>query len=56
MRYSDVLLRAAECETFHLAQGCENKNVIIIGAGTIGLLAIQCAVALGAKSVTARCV
>lgn len=23
---------------FHLAQGCENKNVIIIGAGTIGLL------------------
>ena len=28
---------------FHLAQGCENKNVIIIGAGTIGLLAIQCA-------------
>ena len=38
---------------FHLAQGCENKNVIIIGAGTIGLLAIQCAVALGAKSVTA---
>ena len=29
------------------------KNVIIIGAGTIGLLAIQCAVALGAKSVTA---
>ncbi|MGQ7115644.1 hypothetical protein ACUOFC_62480, partial [Escherichia sp. TWPC-MK] len=36
-----------------LAQGCENKNVIIIGAGTIGLLAIQCAVALGAKSVTA---
>lgn len=38
---------------FHLAKGCENKNVIIIGAGTIGLLAIQCAVALGAKSVTA---
>lgn len=34
---------------FHLAQGCENKNVIIIGAGTIGLLAIQCAVALGSK-------
>ncbi|MCP5810018.1 alcohol dehydrogenase catalytic domain-containing protein, partial [Klebsiella pneumoniae] len=24
---------------FHLAQGCEGKNVIIIGAGTIGLLA-----------------
>ncbi|MEN1536597.1 zinc-binding dehydrogenase, partial [Pseudomonas aeruginosa] len=38
---------------FHLAQGCENKNVIIIGAGTNGQLAIQCAVALGAKSVTA---
>lgn len=38
---------------FHLAQGCKDKNVIIIGAGTIGLLAIQCAAALGAKSVTA---
>lgn len=38
---------------FHLAGGCENKNVVIIGAGTIGLLAMQCARALGAKSVTA---
>lgn len=38
---------------FHLAQGCKDKNVIIVGAGTIGLLAIQCAVALGARSVTA---
>lgn len=38
---------------FHLAQGCEGKNVIIIGAGTIGLLALQCARELGAKSVTA---
>jgi len=38
---------------FHLAQGCEGKNVIIVGAGTIGLLAMQCALALGAASVTA---
>ncbi len=38
---------------FHLAQGCEGKNVIIIGAGTIGLLALQCARELGANSVTA---
>ncbi|MBV8042995.1 galactitol-1-phosphate 5-dehydrogenase [Pluralibacter sp.] len=38
---------------FHLAQGCKDKNVIIIGAGTIGLLAVQCAAALGARSVTA---
>lgn len=38
---------------FHLAGGCENKNVVIVGAGTIGLLAMQCARALGAKSVTA---
>ncbi|MCE9991312.1 galactitol-1-phosphate 5-dehydrogenase [Enterobacter asburiae] len=38
---------------FHLAGGCEEKNVIIVGAGTIGLLAMQCALALGAKSVTA---
>nr|WP_318384557.1 galactitol-1-phosphate 5-dehydrogenase [uncultured Enterobacter sp.] len=38
---------------FHLANGCENKNVVIVGAGTIGLLAMQCAKALGAKSVTA---
>jgi len=38
---------------FHLARGCEGKNVIIVGAGTIGLLAMQCALALGAASVTA---
>lgn len=38
---------------FHLAAGCEGKNVIIVGAGTIGLLAMQCALALGAKSVSA---
>ncbi|VEB89597.1 zinc-binding dehydrogenase [Citrobacter koseri] len=38
---------------FHLAQGCKGKNVIIVGAGTIGLLAMQCARELGAKSVTA---
>ncbi|HAS1783605.1 TPA: galactitol-1-phosphate 5-dehydrogenase [Enterobacter cloacae] len=38
---------------FHLAAGCEGKNVTIIGAGTIGLLAMQCALALGARSVTA---
>lgn len=38
---------------FHLAAGCEGKNVIIVGAGTIGLLAMQCALALGANSVSA---
>lgn len=38
---------------FHLARGCRGKNVVIIGAGTIGLLAMQCALALGAASVTA---
>ncbi|MFH7908383.1 galactitol-1-phosphate 5-dehydrogenase [Enterobacter cloacae] len=38
---------------FHLASGCKDKNVIIVGAGTIGLLAMQCALALGAKSVAA---
>lgn len=38
---------------FKLAGGCEGKNVIIVGAGTIGLLAMQCALALGARSVTA---
>lgn len=36
-----------------LAGGCEGKEVIVIGAGTIGQLAIQCAKALGAKTVTA---
>lgn len=33
-----------------LANGCENKNVVIVGGGTIGLLAMQCAKAMGAKS------
>lgn len=37
----------------NLAGGCEGKEVIVIGAGTIGLLAIQCARVMGAKSVTA---
>ncbi|WKZ91440.1 galactitol-1-phosphate 5-dehydrogenase [Chimaeribacter arupi] len=37
----------------HLAGGCENKHVVVIGAGTIGQLVIQCARALGAASVTA---
>ncbi|MGQ5288562.1 alcohol dehydrogenase catalytic domain-containing protein [Pectobacterium actinidiae] len=36
-----------------LAGGVEGKEVIIIGAGTIGLLTMQCASAMGAKSVTA---
>ncbi|OOF58801.1 galactitol-1-phosphate 5-dehydrogenase [Rodentibacter genomosp. 2] len=36
----------------YLAQGCQDKNVIVVGAGTIGLLAAQAAKALGAKSVT----
>lgn len=36
-----------------LAGGCEGKEVIVIGAGTIGQLIIQAASALGAKSVTA---
>ncbi|EHK91152.1 galactitol-1-phosphate 5-dehydrogenase [Aggregatibacter actinomycetemcomitans] len=35
----------------NLAQGCADKNIIVIGAGTIGLLAAQCAAALDAKSV-----
>ncbi|NDL64313.1 zinc-binding dehydrogenase [Acerihabitans arboris] len=39
--------------TIQLAGGCKDKEVIIIGAGTIGLLAMQCAKALGARSVTA---
>ncbi len=34
-----------------LADGCRDKNVIIVGGGTIGLLAMQCAKALGAKSI-----
>ncbi|WP_413733939.1 alcohol dehydrogenase catalytic domain-containing protein [Sodalis sp. RH21] len=36
----------------HLAGGCTGKHVVIIGAGTIGLLAMQCARALGAASVS----
>ncbi|OBW96415.1 galactitol-1-phosphate 5-dehydrogenase [Gallibacterium salpingitidis] len=36
----------------NLANGCENKNVIIVGAGTIGLLAAQAAKALGAETVS----
>lgn len=36
-----------------LAGGCQGKEVIVIGAGTIGQLVIQAASALGAKSVTA---
>ena len=36
-----------------MAGGCEGKHVTIIGVGTIGLLAVQTARALGAKSVTA---
>ncbi|MDU8923828.1 galactitol-1-phosphate 5-dehydrogenase [Pasteurellaceae bacterium LIM206] len=36
----------------NLAHGCENKNVIIVGAGTIGLLAMQSAKGLGAKTVS----
>lgn len=35
-----------------LAGGCKDKHVIIIGAGTIGLLAMQCAKAMGAKLIT----
>lgn len=35
-----------------LAGGCQGKNVIIIGAGTIGLLAMQCANAMQAQSIT----
>ncbi len=38
---------------FQLAGGCKGKHVVIIGAGTIGLLALQCARALGASSLTA---
>ncbi|WP_313080804.1 zinc-binding dehydrogenase, partial [Atlantibacter sp.] len=36
-----------------MAGGCQDKNVIVLGVGTIGLLAMQSAKALGAKSVTA---
>jgi len=36
-----------------MAGGCENKNVVVVGVGTIGLLAVQAAKALGAATVTA---
>lgn len=36
-----------------LCGGCKDKNVIIIGVGTIGLLALQAAKAMGAKKVIA---
>ena len=36
-----------------MAGGCAGKNVVVIGVGTIGLLALQSAKALGAKTVTA---
>lgn len=36
-----------------MAGGCKGKNVIVLGVGTIGLLAMQSAKALGARSVTA---
>lgn len=36
-----------------MAGGCKDKNVIVLGVGTIGLLAMQSAKALGARSVTA---
>jgi galactitol-1-phosphate 5-dehydrogenase len=36
-----------------MAGGCKDKHVIVIGVGTIGLLTIQVAKALGAASVTA---
>ncbi|WP_411898775.1 alcohol dehydrogenase catalytic domain-containing protein, partial [Salmonella enterica] len=34
-----------------LAHGCEGNNVIHVGAGTLGLLALLCARRLGARSV-----
>ncbi|MCW8345817.1 alcohol dehydrogenase catalytic domain-containing protein [Vibrio sp. ZSDZ65] len=36
-----------------MADGCDNKNVVVVGVGTIGLLAVQAAKALGAATVTA---
>jgi galactitol-1-phosphate 5-dehydrogenase len=36
-----------------MANGCEGKNVVVVGVGTIGLLAVQAAKAMGAVSVTA---
>ncbi|MGR5499171.1 alcohol dehydrogenase catalytic domain-containing protein [Vibrio sp. DNB22_10_4] len=35
-----------------MAGGCKDKHVVIVGAGTIGLLTLQVAKALGAASVT----
>lgn len=35
------------------AGGCKGKHVIILGAGTIGLLAMQSAAGLGARTITA---
>ena len=35
-----------------LAGGCQNKHVVIVGGGTIGLLAMLCAKAMGASSIT----
>ena len=34
-----------------LAGGCQNKHVVIVGGGTIGLLAMLCAKAMGAGSI-----
>lgn len=36
-----------------LCGGCQDKNVIILGVGTIGLLALQAAKAMGARNVIA---
>lgn len=36
-----------------MAGGCQDKNVVVIGIGTIGLLALQTAKALGAKNIIA---
>lgn len=36
-----------------MAGGCKDKNVVVVGVGTIGLLTIQSALALGAKTITA---
>lgn len=38
---------------FHVSGGCNGKTVMIVGAGTIGLLALQSALALGARDVIA---
>ncbi|EAV1661746.1 zinc-binding dehydrogenase [Klebsiella variicola] len=36
-----------------MSGGCKDKNVIVVGVGTIGMLAMQSAKALGARTVTA---